>query len=233
LRSPGRKLRQGLVDRWDHVCARPRGGRPRAGPRHRPRRKDRPRQLDPDGRPREDVQGDGPVPAGAASEQPFDWGDEARVRELLGDDFDLVVEEHISPMRIASGEEYWRLFSTSYGPTKTLAEAIGERREELHRDWIDSLRRATAPTGRSSTRASTCSCPASAAEGSGGRGGLRQALPRPRRGRRRAGAARPRGPAPRRGSARSGSCGCRRCPSSGEAAPRPAARATRAASGAS
>jgi SAM-dependent methyltransferase len=68
---------------------------------------------------------------------PFDWGDEARVRELLGDDFDLVVEEHISPMRIASGEEYWRLFSTSYGPTKTLAEAIGERREELHRDWIE------------------------------------------------------------------------------------------------
>ena len=68
---------------------------------------------------------------------PFDWGDEARVQELLGDDFDVVIEEHVSPMRIASSEEYWELFSTSYGPTKTLAESLGDRREELHRDWVD------------------------------------------------------------------------------------------------
>jgi SAM-dependent methyltransferase len=68
---------------------------------------------------------------------PFDWGDESRVRELLGDDFELELEEHVSTMRIGSGEEYWDLFSTSYGPTKTLTEAIGERREDLHRDWVD------------------------------------------------------------------------------------------------
>jgi SAM-dependent methyltransferase len=68
---------------------------------------------------------------------PFDWGDEPRVRELLGDDFELEIEEHVSPMRISSGEEYWELFTTSYGPTKTLVEAIGDRREDLHRDWVD------------------------------------------------------------------------------------------------
>jgi SAM-dependent methyltransferase len=68
---------------------------------------------------------------------PFDWGDEPRVRELLGDDFELEIEERVSTLRISSGEEYWDLFSTSYGPTKTLAEAIGDRREDLRRDWVD------------------------------------------------------------------------------------------------
>lgn len=68
---------------------------------------------------------------------PFDWGKEERVRELLGDDFDLDIEEHVSTLRMPSAEDYWELFVTSYGPTKTLAEAIGDRREDLHRDWID------------------------------------------------------------------------------------------------
>jgi SAM-dependent methyltransferase len=68
---------------------------------------------------------------------PFDWGEEPRVRELLGDDFELEIEEHVSTVRIPSGEAYWEFFSTSYGPTKTLAEAIGERREDLHRDWVE------------------------------------------------------------------------------------------------
>jgi SAM-dependent methyltransferase len=68
---------------------------------------------------------------------PFDWGREERVRELLGEDFDLEIEEHVSTLRMPSAEDYWQLFVTSYGPTKTLAEAIGDRREDLHRDWID------------------------------------------------------------------------------------------------
>ncbi len=68
---------------------------------------------------------------------PFDWGDETRVRELLGEWFELELEEHVSTLRTASGEEYWELFSTSYGPTKTLADSLGERREELHRAWVD------------------------------------------------------------------------------------------------
>ena len=69
---------------------------------------------------------------------PFDWGKEDRVRELLGDSFDLEIEEHVSTMRIPSGEEYWDLFSSSYGPTKTLADSLDDgRREELHRDWVE------------------------------------------------------------------------------------------------
>jgi ubiquinone/menaquinone biosynthesis C-methylase UbiE len=36
---------------------------------------------------------------------PFDWGAEPRVRELLDDDFELEIEEHVSTMHIGSGEE--------------------------------------------------------------------------------------------------------------------------------
>ncbi|HEV3407717.1 MAG TPA: methyltransferase domain-containing protein [Gaiellaceae bacterium] len=68
---------------------------------------------------------------------PFDWGDESHVRELLGEWFELEFEEHVSTLRTATGEEYWELFSTSYGPTKTLADSLGDRREELHRDWVE------------------------------------------------------------------------------------------------
>jgi ubiquinone/menaquinone biosynthesis C-methylase UbiE len=68
---------------------------------------------------------------------PFDWGKEDRVRELLGDAFELEIEQHVSTLRIPSGEDYWTLFSTSYGPTKVLADSLGERREDLHRDWVD------------------------------------------------------------------------------------------------
>jgi SAM-dependent methyltransferase len=68
---------------------------------------------------------------------PFDWGDERHVRELLGEAFDLAFDEGVSTLRVPSGEAYWELFSTSYGPTKTLAESLGDRREELHRDWVD------------------------------------------------------------------------------------------------
>jgi SAM-dependent methyltransferase len=68
---------------------------------------------------------------------PFDWGDEARVRELLGESFDLTIEEHVSTLRLPSGEAYWELFSTSYGPTKTLADSLGDRRADLQRDWVE------------------------------------------------------------------------------------------------
>jgi SAM-dependent methyltransferase len=77
-----------------------------------------------------------PPPAPGAG-SPFAWGDEEHVRELLGDAFDLEFEEHDSPLRLDSGEEYWELFSTSYGPTKTAVEALDpERREEFRRAWI-------------------------------------------------------------------------------------------------
>jgi SAM-dependent methyltransferase len=77
-----------------------------------------------------------PPPEGLKS--PFEWGRRERVEELLGEAFDLNLEEHVSMMRAASGEDYWQLFATSYGPTKTLAESLDdERREELHRSWAE------------------------------------------------------------------------------------------------
>ena len=68
---------------------------------------------------------------------PFDWGDEARIEELLGEAFELELETHVSPLALDSGEAYWELFSTSYGPTKTLVESLGDRSEELHRAWVE------------------------------------------------------------------------------------------------
>ena len=77
-----------------------------------------------------------PPPEGAGS--PFGWGNEEHVRELLGDAFELEFDEHDSILRTKDGEEYWELFSTSYGPTKTAAEALDdERREEFHRTWVE------------------------------------------------------------------------------------------------
>ena len=77
-----------------------------------------------------------PPPAAAGS--PFAWGDEQHVRELLGEAFDLELERHVSHLRISSGEEYWQLFSSSYGPTRTLAESLeDDRHEEFHRAWVD------------------------------------------------------------------------------------------------
>jgi SAM-dependent methyltransferase len=78
-----------------------------------------------------------PFMAAPPPSSPFEWGSEPRVRELLGSWFHLAVEEHSSTLRVPSGEAYWELFSTSYGPTRTLAESLGERREELRRAWMD------------------------------------------------------------------------------------------------
>ena len=75
-----------------------------------------------------------PVP-GAGS--PFAWGDRDHVRDLLGDTFELEFEEHDSPLTLASGEEYWELFATSYGPSKNAIEALKpDRREDFHRAWV-------------------------------------------------------------------------------------------------
>jgi SAM-dependent methyltransferase len=76
-----------------------------------------------------------PVP-GAGS--PFDWGSDEHVRALLGDAFELSFERLVSPLRVRSGEAHWELFSTSFGPTKTLVESLGvDRRDELYRAWIE------------------------------------------------------------------------------------------------
>ena len=69
---------------------------------------------------------------------PFQWGSDDHVRELLGDVFELELERNVSHLRIGSGEDYWQLFSSSYGPTKTLSDSLeDDRREEFHQAWVD------------------------------------------------------------------------------------------------
>jgi SAM-dependent methyltransferase len=77
-----------------------------------------------------------PPPEGAGV--PFQWGSEPHVEELLGEAFDLDLQRHVSHLRVPTGEDYWHLFATSYGPTRTLAESLDDgRREELHQTWVD------------------------------------------------------------------------------------------------
>jgi hypothetical protein len=77
-----------------------------------------------------------PPVQGAGS--PFDWGSDEHVGALLADAFELSFERLVSPLRVRSGEDHWELFSTSFGPTKTLVESLDvERRDELHRAWIE------------------------------------------------------------------------------------------------
>ena len=76
-----------------------------------------------------------PRPDGVGN--PFAWGDQDHVTELLGDAFELRFEQGDCPQPASSSEEIWELFSTSYGPTKTLVDGLDdERREALHSDWL-------------------------------------------------------------------------------------------------
>lgn len=69
---------------------------------------------------------------------PLDWGREQYVSELLGEMFELSFEEGNVPHAARSGKEMWELFSTSFGPTKTLADSLDAgQREELHRALVD------------------------------------------------------------------------------------------------
>jgi len=62
---------------------------------------------------------------------------ESPYHAAAGHNFDLQIERQISIFRTSNGEEYWDIFSTDYGPTKTLADSLGARREEFHQTWVD------------------------------------------------------------------------------------------------
>jgi SAM-dependent methyltransferase len=77
-----------------------------------------------------------PPPPNPAPPSPFDWGRADRVKELLGRDFALKFDAGTTVLRMPSGEAVWEVFSTGYGPTKTLYQNAGERKESLHRDFV-------------------------------------------------------------------------------------------------
>ncbi len=75
-------------------------------------------------------------PPGAGN--PLAWGREELVREFLGDAFELDIEECVSILNVPTGEDCWQLFSSSFGPMKTAAEAFDEdRRDQFHQTWVD------------------------------------------------------------------------------------------------
>jgi SAM-dependent methyltransferase len=79
-----------------------------------------------------------PEPPSPAPPSPFDWGQRERITQLLGDRFTLRFETGTSVLREPDVETVWTLFSTCYGPTRTLAERLSpERLDALKRDFID------------------------------------------------------------------------------------------------
>ena len=72
-----------------------------------------------------------------APPSPFEWGDTDRLRALLGHSFELKFERAVSYYREPSAEAAWETFSTGYGPTRSLANALDpEKREALRADFI-------------------------------------------------------------------------------------------------
>ena len=76
-----------------------------------------------------------PAPPQSPPPSPFEWGKPERVAQLLGGDFDLTFETGNTIMRMPSGERVWEVFSTGYGPTKTLLQNT-DRKDDLKRDFI-------------------------------------------------------------------------------------------------
>lgn len=76
-----------------------------------------------------------PPPAGIAS--PFNWGDPAKVRQLMGVACrDLAFVHGDCPQFGDSPEEIWTLFSTRYGPTIRAVSALQGAALESFRDEI-------------------------------------------------------------------------------------------------
>jgi SAM-dependent methyltransferase len=79
-----------------------------------------------------------PPPEGAG--MPLDWGRPERVKELLGDAFELQIEERNTPFEVESADEYWTKFTPAFGPCKTLLDTLDDKgREEVRRAFFDYL----------------------------------------------------------------------------------------------
>lgn len=77
-----------------------------------------------------------PPPAGVGN--PFDWGTEAHVRELLGEAFELQSFEGDAPETAESGEALWEFNLAGVGPLKLLYDSLDpEQREEFHRASVE------------------------------------------------------------------------------------------------
>jgi SAM-dependent methyltransferase len=79
-----------------------------------------------------------PPPPSPAPPSPFVWGRPERVQQLLGHSFDLRFEADTTVLRVPSGERWWDLNITGFGPTKTVAASLtAQQREQFRRDFIE------------------------------------------------------------------------------------------------
>ena len=70
--------------------------------------------------------------------EPFRWGDEEYVQQLLGDAYDLTIERATWTIDGASGEEVWEFWSQSAPPFKAMLAAMDEaRRDEFHLAYVE------------------------------------------------------------------------------------------------
>jgi SAM-dependent methyltransferase len=77
-----------------------------------------------------------PPPPATPPPSPFEWGKPERVRQLLGEAFDLKFEKGVTTLRLPNGKAVWDLFVEGYGPTKMVAGACNaQRRRELEHDF--------------------------------------------------------------------------------------------------
>ena len=77
-----------------------------------------------------------PLPS-TAPPSPFEWGRVDRIRELLGDVFDVKFESGVTFYRDRDGQTAWNTFSSGFGPTKALVATIDKPRlAELASDFI-------------------------------------------------------------------------------------------------
>ena len=75
--------------------------------------------------------------AGAGAAVAVRMGQHRSHPHLLGQDFELKFERAVSYYREPSAEAAWETFSTSYGPTKSLAASLDPiTREALRADFI-------------------------------------------------------------------------------------------------
>ena len=88
-----------------------------------------------------------PPPEGAGA--PLDWGRPEHVQELLGDTFELQIEERESTLAMPDAEAYWTKFSPAFGPVKTLLESLDdEGKAKVHDTFTGWLRENFGRAGR-------------------------------------------------------------------------------------
>jgi hypothetical protein len=78
-----------------------------------------------------------PPPPNPAPRSPFEWGRTERIKDLLGNAFQLRFEKGVSYYREPSPQAAWETFANGYGPTRALAISLDpERRNALRAEFM-------------------------------------------------------------------------------------------------